>query len=70
MQGIIIRLKICMRFLSVCYKWVHAVTEFIYISVFNTFVQVPAGSTGIQVTQGNAFCFLSKYKHNNDTGAR
>ena len=30
MQGIIIRLKICMCLLSVCYIWIHAVSSFIF----------------------------------------
>ena len=33
---------------------------FLYVSGFTTFAHIPTGSTGVTITQGNAYCFLSK----------
>ena len=31
-----------------------------YVVAFTTFITMPTGSTGITITQGNGYCFLSK----------
>ena len=39
------------------YSYINGCLNF---SEFNTFADIPTGSTGVTVTQGNSYCYLSK----------